>query len=49
MIQKTGGKYYYSMEAWSKMIEKKLNEVIDVVNELKAARDAEKKIEEKSW
>lgn len=49
MITKIRGQNYYSMEAWSRMIEKKINEVIDVVNELKADRDAEKKIEEKNW
>lgn len=49
MINRINGKVYDSAAAWSRMIENKLNEIIDVVNELKEVRDAEKKIENKDW
>lgn len=49
MIKRITGKIYDSEAAWSRMIESKLNEIIDVVNELKETRDAEKKIENKDW
>lgn len=49
MIKKISGNFYDSMSDWSSMIEKKLNEIIQVVNELKTERDAEKKIENKQW
>ena len=49
MIKRITGKIYDSEAAQSRMIESKLNEIIDVVNELKETRDAEKKIENKDW
>ena len=49
MIKKISGNFYDNMNDWSIMIEKKLNEIIQVVNELKTERDEEKKIENKQW